>query len=144
MVRQLRNGRGKNGLVLANGGHLTYEHVVILSVNPWSSGRKYPDQNPLPKLLVDNGPILEVVALGEAFIETYTVEFNRDGSPDQAFIIGRLGSSGRRFVANHGDAVTLNQLSNTSRLHVGRKGYVFPDNKSPERNRFSLEPVAQI
>ena len=74
MTRQLRQrkrtGVDSNGLILANGGVLTYQHVVILSSRPRSDGTSYPSANPLsanpPK---DRAPTIEEEANGEAIIE---------------------------------------------------------------------------
>ena len=68
MVRKIRKGEAQRGLVLANGGMVTYQYVVCLSSQPRTS--PYPDRNPLPELLKD-GPVPEVVekAEGEAIIE---------------------------------------------------------------------------
>lgn len=70
MVRQLRAGKGKHGLVLANGGVVTYQHAVVLSKEPRKDGSAYPATNPLPKMLEDV-PVPRVVAeaAGEAVIE---------------------------------------------------------------------------
>jgi hypothetical protein len=68
MVRQLRKGRGRNGLVLANGGIVTYEYVVCLSSKPRNS--PFPDRNPLPEYVTDEPiPPVDEKAEGEAVIE---------------------------------------------------------------------------
>lgn len=70
MTRQLRDGKGKNGLVLANGGWVTYQHVVCLSRSPRSDGLPYPDDAPLPKYVTDVFvPKIAEVAEGDATIE---------------------------------------------------------------------------
>lgn len=70
MVRQLRKGKVQNGLVLANGGLLSYQHVVCLSTNPRRDNSPYPDKNPLPERTTDwFVPDLEQPAEGEARIE---------------------------------------------------------------------------
>ena len=51
MTRQLRAGKGKKGLVLCNGGVLSYQHVVILGTEPRRS--LYPVGNLLPEVLGD-------------------------------------------------------------------------------------------
>jgi hypothetical protein len=71
MVRELRAGKGKRGLVLANGGLVTYQYVVCLSSKPRSS--PYPERNPLPDLLEEVAPQVDEKAEGEASIE---VRFN--------------------------------------------------------------------
>jgi hypothetical protein len=68
MVRELRKGKARNGLVLANGGMVTYQYVVCLSNKPRDS--PYPESNPLPDLLEDEEvPKVDEKAEGEAVIE---------------------------------------------------------------------------
>jgi hypothetical protein len=70
MVRHLRNRQGRYGLVLANGGNLTYQHVVCLSNKPRADGSNYPDREILPENLEDEPhPIIEKNATGEVIIE---------------------------------------------------------------------------
>lgn len=74
MVRLLRKGQGRHGLVLANGGTLTYQHAVCLSSQPRKNGSPYPAVNPLPEITTDIPiPILEENPEGEAFIEVGTI-----------------------------------------------------------------------
>ena len=56
--------------------------------------------------------------------QTYTVEFNRDGTPSRGHVVGRLKASGHRFLANHGDAETLRQLASHVTEPIGRSGWV--------------------
>lgn len=70
MTRQLRQGKGKTGLILANGGWVTYQHVVCLSSSPRSDGLPYPDTPPLPKYVTDvQIPKVVEEAEGDAAIE---------------------------------------------------------------------------
>jgi hypothetical protein len=70
MTRQLRAGKGKNGLVLANGGWITYEHVICLSRSPRSDGLPYPDEDPLPGSVTDvQIPRIAEQAEGAAIVE---------------------------------------------------------------------------
>ena len=70
MVRELRNGNGQHGLILANGGVLTYQHVVCLSTRPRRDGSAYPDRNPLPPYLTDVPvPSISAQPEGEAVVE---------------------------------------------------------------------------
>lgn len=69
MARKLRAGNGTTGLVLANGGVLTYQHVICLSSKPRADGR-YPAHNPLPSALeYKTTPFIDEIAEGEAIIE---------------------------------------------------------------------------
>lgn len=70
MTRELRASNGKNGLVLANGGVMTYQHVICLSSSPRRDGLPYPERPPLPEVVTDvPTPAIEVKAEGEAVIE---------------------------------------------------------------------------
>ncbi|KIW45204.1 uncharacterized protein PV06_03606 [Exophiala oligosperma] len=140
MTRQLRQGKGRNGLILANGGWVTYQHVLCLSTMRRRGGTAYPDRAPLPEHVTDVPiPQVDIKVEGEqeAVIETYTVEFNRDNTPREAYIVGRL-INGHRVVANQGDKETLMQLSSTTTEQIGRTGRVYNDGK---RNRFVLKNV---
>lgn len=57
-------------------------------------------------------------------MQTYTVEFNRGGTPLRGHIVGRLKKNNHRFIANHGDENTLRQLSSSNREQIGRSGWV--------------------
>jgi len=164
MVRQLRKGKGRHGLILANGGVFTYQHVVCLSTMRRRDGSPYPDIDPLPEVVTDVPiPAVDSRAEGEATIEvsfpsrmtpyatpelmllqTYTVEFNRDGSPLRGYIVGRLKSSGHRFLANHGDEATLQQLSSGATEQVGRPGFVTRDRHKDGRNLFTFRTNAKL
>jgi acetyl-CoA acetyltransferase len=138
MTRQLREGKGTNGLILANGGVLSYQHVVVLSSNPRQSA--YPSSPPLPEYC-DKLPSsdFERTAEGDAIIETYTVDYTRKGKPRRGHVIGRLLKNNHRFVANNADEHTLTILADTSGKEVvGRKGRVIVSEEDAGRNLFSL------
>ena len=145
MTRQLRSGtRGTNGLILANGGFLTYQYVVCLSRNPRKNGAAYPEKNPLPDHLDTPFPKVQMRPEGEAVVETYTVDWDRKGVPERGHIVGRLVGSGERFVANHGDERTLKFLAQAGKEPVGMKGTVRRDPKEEGRNLFVLEEGARL
>jgi hypothetical protein len=144
MTRQIRAGKGKKGLVLCNGGVLSYQYAVVLGKEPRKQGA-YPMENPLPEIL-DDGPVpeLAIQAEGEAVVETYTVEFGRDGKPLRGYVIGRLKSDNKRFLANHGDAETLRQLAGSGGEIVGRSGRVWQDEKKKGRGLFAFDKPARL
>ncbi|GAB7349144.1 hypothetical protein MBLNU459_g8085t2 [Dothideomycetes sp. NU459] len=147
MVRRLREhkGRERNGMILANGGVLTYQHVVCLSSEPRSVEHHYPLQSPLPGVLVDMSvPEIDAQAEGHATVETYTVEFGRDGNPLRGYIVGRLTGNGHRFIANHGDENTLRQLSSGVEEQIGKSGMVRKDEQRKGRNLFSFERTTKL
>ena len=144
MTRQLRDGKGKKGLVLCNGGLLSYQYVVVLSNEPRKEGQ-YPRENPLPQQITDVPvPDLVLDAEGEAIVETYTVEFNRDGSPLRGHIVGRLKSNNKRFLANHSDESTLRQMAGGAGEVVGKSGWVWQDKKTKGRGLFAFVKPARL
>lgn len=74
--------------------------------------------------------------------QTYTVEFDRNGAPIKGFVVGRLASNDHRFVANAGDAKTLEQLSSRVREPIGRVGWVNSGDKG--RNFFTFQKSANL
>ncbi|BAE55574.1 unnamed protein product [Aspergillus oryzae RIB40] len=147
MVRQLRRGQGRNGLILANGGILTYQHAICLSSRPPSNGIMYPNVQNAHQVAIEV-PIPRVthVAEGDAVIETYTVEFHRNGHPARGYIIGRLKTDGSRFVANHGNVTTLRELASLAEEQIGKEGYVVPEliSGGRRRNLFYFAPKQSI
>jgi len=76
MTRQLRSRKGKKGLVLCNGGVLSYQHVVVLGTAPRSS--EYPVEKVLPEVLSDlKVPELAELAQGQCFVEVRTFDSER-------------------------------------------------------------------
>lgn len=90
MTRQLRAGEGKNGLVLANGGVMTYQHVVCLSSSPRCDGSPYPDRPPLPDVIDDVPvPTVDAEVEGEAYIEV-TIDSLRLNHPLECYLTKRI------------------------------------------------------
>ncbi|KXJ97276.1 thiolase [Microdochium bolleyi] len=126
MSRLIRRDKVKTGLVLANGGVLTYQHALCLSRKPRRDKAAYPPQNPLPDFSKGvTAPPVSIDPQGRAIIETYTVDFDRNGKPQLGYIVGRLETGDKaRFVANHGDDSTLAKLTDTTLEPIGRRGVV--------------------
>ncbi|EPS28018.1 hypothetical protein PDE_02963 [Penicillium oxalicum 114-2] len=137
MVRQLRSGRhGQLGLVLANGGVLSHHHAVCLSRNARSDGTPYPGRNPLSLRVRDAQPRIVERAQGNARIETYTVQYERDGSPLVGFVLGRRDQDGARFIAVTTDGSSLKALGAASE-QIGRSIWVDFD-EDMGRNTFRV------
>ncbi|EYB22866.1 hypothetical protein FG05_11168 [Fusarium graminearum] len=141
MVRVIRKGKYQNGLVLANGGVLSWQHAICLSAKPKRNGSAYEAPAVLDNGQTSQGPTFTAQAQGEAIIETYTVDHDRSG-PKLGHIIGRLVETGHRFIANHGDEMTLSALVSTSSELIGMKGFVEvgPDG----RNVFTVDPSVKL
>lgn len=74
MVRQLRSGNGRSGLILANGGWVTYQHVVCLSSLPRQDDSAYPETAPLPEVIRD----VQVPTVDERVEGASTVEVSSE------------------------------------------------------------------
>ncbi|CAP86894.1 Pc20g15650 [Penicillium rubens Wisconsin 54-1255] len=147
MTRQLRGGSSRNGLILANGGVLSYQHSICLSSLPQRNESPYPNGNGLEQAEPDSIAPVNFEVKGPATIETYTVEFNRDGTPFQAYIVGRLTDSNHRFLANEGDQSTLLCLSSSNEEPIGKLGTVIADplgKMGERRNLFSSHSTARL
>jgi len=77
MTRRLRGGRDTHGLILANGGVLTYQHVICLSSEPRKDKFPYPQERPLPEQTNAPHPALEDIAEGAATIEVRGVRVTK-------------------------------------------------------------------
>lgn len=120
MHERLR-GTALTGLVHANGGYLTYQHAVLLS------GRPHPKGWTGDPTATKFGPVGHVAPPrpGEVLIETFTVEHDREGRPERAFLLGR-DDSGARVVAMTPESDVAAQLSLANlppglSTHVGRR-----------------------
>lgn len=70
MSRQIRNGRFQTGLVLANGGVLSYQHAICLSSRARTNNSSYHDSRLDCDAVVDGpAPAVQTFAEGEAVIE---------------------------------------------------------------------------
>ena len=134
MVLKLRADRGKLGLVTANGWYVTKHAAGVYSTDP--PKKPWERANPkVPQAVVDARPKVVVADEpdGAATVETYTVIFDRDGSPERGIVLGRL-ADGRRFIANTpAERRLLEDM--TKRDVIGEKGSVRRDG---DINVFSL------
>lgn len=99
MMNVVRRKPGSFGMVTANGNYLTKHSAGIYSTaptrGPWS--RENPTKH---QAALDAGPKrrVETAPVGTGTIETYCVAYGKD-APEKGWILGRLDSSGDRFVA---------------------------------------------
>ena len=105
MADTLRAAPGTYGLVTANGGYLTKHSAGIYSTEP-----PVPAQGDVPWVRKDPTryqgrieatahPRVEAAPEGAATVETYTVTFGREGTPEVGIVVGRL-EDGARFCAH--------------------------------------------
>jgi len=128
MAEKVRAHPGEFGLVTANGGYLTKHSAGIYSTvpttGPWTREDPKTYQAGIDAL---PHPPFETAPSGPATIETYTLEFGRDGTPARGIVIGRLGAiddlSAPRFYANTPEDADL-MTAMTTEDFVGRTGTV--------------------
>ncbi|RKL51692.1 hypothetical protein BFJ70_g409 [Fusarium oxysporum] len=141
MTRVIRSRKHQTGLVLANGGVLSWQHALCLSAQSRRNVSTYVNREVLDNGDVSQGPAFTPTAQGEAVIETYTVDYDRKG-PKLGHVIGRLVENGQRFIANHGDEHTLATLVSTNGEPIGMKGRV--SGADDGRNLFTLSASAKL
>ena len=131
-VTALRARPGTFGLVGANGGALHKYSAGVYSTTPaeWRPGDDAAAQKEVDAVHAREAPGTVSRADGDATVETYTVEYERDGRPRGGVVVGRLHDGGRRFLARVApdDAETLaaltdqDPLGQTVRVSSGEKG----------------------
>jgi acetyl-CoA C-acetyltransferase len=99
MVLALRE-RGRTGLLFANGGICTTNHTIVLGRTPFAPETVLQSFDVQAEADARRGPAppLDETYVGPGVVETYTVFYERDGSPRFGTIVGR-GPEGQRFLA---------------------------------------------
>ncbi|MDN3647244.1 acetyl-CoA acetyltransferase [Pontixanthobacter aestiaquae] len=103
MVQKLRGDHesgGANGLLFANGGYATHNHSIVVSSRPLEAA-SFPqmfDYQDAADAKRDPTPMLDEQYEGAGTIESYTVFYNRDGSPRDGVVVAR-NPAGARFLA---------------------------------------------
>jgi acetyl-CoA C-acetyltransferase len=118
MVSVLRTG-GRLGLVYGNGEVVTKHHAILLATEAHRRGYVGASER-LPSRAPDPPSVREHVD-GPAIVETYTVEYGRDGVAVKGYVIGRT-AEGTRFAAHAHDPATLARLGATDAEAIGIAG----------------------
>jgi acetyl-CoA C-acetyltransferase len=138
-VARLRENPSARALVTGLGMSATKHSAGVYSAGRppnegWQRTDPQTDQAALEKM--ESPPSVER-AEGPASVESYTVQFNREGEPEQGIVIGRLGDGekpGARFIANTPPDADL-MWAMTREEFIGASGHVSRDAES-ERNVF--------
>jgi acetyl-CoA C-acetyltransferase len=99
MVRKLRTS-GEFGLLYGNGGHCTHNHAIVLARRP-VAGASFPqDYHFQAEADARRGAVPSATDdyEGPAVLETYTVFYGRDGTPQQGVVLAR-NPAGDRIVS---------------------------------------------
>lgn len=115
------------GLLFANGGYATHSHTIVLGKEP-IPGARFPqefDVNAAADAARGEVPELDKDYTGPATIETYTVHYNRDGSPRMGTVVART-PEGKRTLAMvpAQDAAGIAALTDGNSEPVGRSGTI--------------------
>jgi len=123
MAERLRMRPGSKGLVTANGWYLTKHAAGVYATAPKPSRPQSIEEPPQAQARHDEGPVSLVrEPSGAALIESYTVLYARDGSPETGVVVGRL-ESGERFLAHTPQDLALLEEMVACEA-VGRRGTV--------------------
>ena len=129
MVRALRAAPGELGLLYSNGGFISKHHTMVISTqapeNGIAPGFSVQDEADRRRHTV---PPLNESLSGPVTVETFTVMYERDGSPKQGVIVAR-NNKGERGMAcvPATDNGTLAMLTSTEKSVIGMQGTITPD-----------------
>lgn len=123
MVRALRAGKGRAGLLYGNGGYVTKHQALVLGVEPAKQCVVNLDAQAQAKAGMASSPTLLEQHTGVAIVETYTAQCGRDGSMERGIVVART-SEGARVVAHvpADDRATLAFLVDGRHEPVGHRG----------------------
>jgi acetyl-CoA C-acetyltransferase len=114
MTRRLRDSPGV-GVVYANGEFVTKHATVVLGTAPADWAGRSGTAAPRP-----GHPAIDESRRGEASVETFTVELERDGTPRDGTVLALV--DGVRTPAWVADPATLAWLIDPEVQPVGRPG----------------------
>jgi acetyl-CoA C-acetyltransferase len=143
MVRKLRQGDAKLGLLYGNGGYLTKHAAAVLSTRP-------PQHQPRQLQLQDRidsesavSPQLLATYSGAAIVETFVVRHDLGGDVSGATVVART-PEGHRTLAqvNRDDVDTLLALVNGVKEPIGLPGRI--DGLRPQTWHFDSLPQVRL
>ncbi|MET0954074.1 MAG: hypothetical protein ABWX57_12340 [Aeromicrobium sp.] len=131
VVRRLRESGG-TGLVYANGEYLTKHAAVVLRSTAPTTGFATTSRHDDPSVHVT----ADDTYVGPLEIETFTVEYDREGLPARGYVIG-TAPSGDRVGArvSRQDSATIDVLVSPTDSPIGRHGRIVADG---DRRTFTL------
>lgn len=120
MAERLRERPGDIGMVTGNGFYLTKHAASLWSTRPFERRPEGWGDRPPPSSAFPTEPVEPVSRDGHGTVETYTVHYDRDGSPTRGVVLGRY-DDGARFLANTPTAILDDFVREEQ---VGRRGRV--------------------
>jgi len=126
MAERLR-AEGGTGLLFGNGGIATRNHSIVLSGSPIAAARfpRSHDFQSEADAARGPAPALAPDYLGPASVETWTVFFGRDGSPNSGVVVARTPDGARTLARlTVKDCTALTSVAGTVLEPVGRAGQI--------------------
>lgn len=126
MARALRAAPGEVGLLYGQGGYVNKHHTLVVSMQPPAAplALEYSVQDEADRTRAEVPALVEDYQ-GPATVETFTVQYARDGKPLHGIVIGRTPANERvmaKVMADDGASMEL--LLSTARTAVGSTGHV--------------------
>ncbi len=123
MVRALRGDPGALGLLYGQGGFVTQHRTLVLGGEAGAAPLVTRDLQAEADARRDPPPVLAEGRTGKATVETHTVVFRGDGTPDYGAVVLRLPDGARSMGrVPREDAATLAALMDPDRSPIGRTG----------------------
>jgi acetyl-CoA C-acetyltransferase len=129
MVRRLREAAGGGvGLLYGQGEYVTKHHALVVASRPREDGEMAQGYSVQAVADARRGQVPELVAdcAGRAFVETFTVLFDREAAPTHGVVIARAEGGGARLMARvpAEDTESLGLLLDEKRSPIGSVGTV--------------------
>jgi hypothetical protein len=127
MVRSLRAAPSEAALLYGQGGYVTKHHaLVVASVAPDAASLMTPhDVQPEAEAAREPVPMLDPNFTGPAMLESFTVVYDRDGTPAYGGVVGLTADGARVFGRVAGDdGDTLALLLDAGASPIGSAGQV--------------------
>lgn len=124
MVERLRRKPGARGLVTGLGWYFSRHSAGVYASAPPGAAADPGEPPAALEAIPAFACPLDPAAEGRGRVETYTVVYERDGSPERGVVLGRL-DDGRRFLANTPPDLELLEVLAREEA-VGLRGRVTP------------------
>jgi acetyl-CoA C-acetyltransferase len=121
MAERLVADPGQRGLITANGGYLTKHSFGVYGTEPPTHEFRWEDTQDA----VDREPTREAVVewSGVGTVESWTTPFDREGSPEKAFVAVRTPEDARALAVVHDDVeATVREDIAGAKVQVNRDG----------------------
>ncbi|KAA9157317.1 acetyl-CoA acetyltransferase [Amycolatopsis acidicola] len=134
VTRELRRSGG-TGLVYANGEYVTKHSAVVLSGTARPEGFVAAPGIGTPQTIA-----VDDRYAGDAVVETFTVEYDREANPARGYVVASLPDGRRTGVrVSKKDGYTLGELVSENADPIGRRGRI---TEADGRRTFALEGAA--